>query len=303
MPNTQTISIVDSQSFSLSTRLFAANLYSSRDHWQVQNALCNFTKFHYIVDGQLSIVANGERFILNSGDFLILPAGTKHDISLIDDKKCLLYFADVSLHFDDNEFLTVLDTPYFVRVGLTNEMFNIFEDIIGTLSVENNHLISVKQSYLISKLLLVFFEHCDDTRMLERKPQQDAVYQTIDFIKQHYTEKLTVKQLAQMAFLSTTYYSIRFKSLTGLSPIQYVNSLRIKKAQELLETTDMSLNEIVDTINFGDLAQFCKAFKKYCGHTPTKYRNFAKNSTVLENNTIQQTRYGKHFSTNKNNLR
>lgn len=94
----------------------------------------------------------------------------------------------------------------------------------------------------------------------------------IEFINQHYTEKFSIPFLAQKCALSESAYRKRFKQLTGLSPIQYINKLKIEKACQLILTGDISMQEISDFLNFYNLPYFYKVFRENTGLTPMQYR-------------------------------
>lgn len=94
----------------------------------------------------------------------------------------------------------------------------------------------------------------------------------IDFINRHYTENFSIPHLAQKCALSESAYRKRFKQMTGLSPIQYVNRLKIEKACQLILTGDISMQEISDFLNFYNLPYFYKIFKDNTGVTPVQYR-------------------------------
>ena len=94
----------------------------------------------------------------------------------------------------------------------------------------------------------------------------------IEFINQHYTEKFCIPILAQKCALSESAYRKRFKQLTGLSPIQYINKLKIEKACQLILTGDINMQEISDFLNFYNLPDFYKVFRENTGLTPLQYR-------------------------------
>lgn len=94
----------------------------------------------------------------------------------------------------------------------------------------------------------------------------------IAFINQHYTEKFSIPLLAQKCALSESAYRKRFKQLTGLSPIQYINKLKIEKACQLILTGDIGMQEISDFLNFYNLPYFYKVFRENTGLTPLQYR-------------------------------
>lgn len=82
--------------------------------------------------------------------------------------------------------------------------------------------------------------------------------------------------LAEMAYavnLSTSHFYHLFKSETGMAPTRYVKEFRMSKAKELLETTFMSVKEIVTLIGAHDGSHFVRDFKRHYNLTPTQYRH------------------------------
>lgn len=97
----------------------------------------------------------------------------------------------------------------------------------------------------------------------------------ITYINHHYTDRFSVSQLAKQCAMSETVYRKRFKQLTGLSLIQYINRLKIKKACQMLQSGDISTKGISDFLNFYSLPYFYKVFRNYTGTTPNQYRDNA----------------------------
>ena len=95
----------------------------------------------------------------------------------------------------------------------------------------------------------------------------------LKYIRENYQSLITLETLAQLAGLSTNYFSYYFKNMTGLSPIDYLISYRIEKASNKLLSTDESITKIAFDSGFTDLSYFIKVFKSHTGLTPNKYRN------------------------------
>lgn len=95
----------------------------------------------------------------------------------------------------------------------------------------------------------------------------------ITYINHHYTDRFSVPQLAKQCAMSETVYRKRFKQLTGLSPVQYINRLKIEKACQMLQSGDISPKGISDFLNFYSLPYFYKVFKATTGLTPNQYRD------------------------------
>ena len=75
----------------------------------------------------------------------------------------------------------------------------------------------------------------------------------IAYIGRHYTDKLSIPELARRCAVSETVYRKRFRQLTGVSPVQYINGLKIEKACQMLKSGDISPGQISDFLNFYSL--------------------------------------------------
>lgn len=94
----------------------------------------------------------------------------------------------------------------------------------------------------------------------------------LDYIRAHYLETLTLQQVADFVHVSKNYFSILFKKVTGQNFIDYVITLRIQKAKELLAGTELKVYEVAEQSGFNDVKYFSKLFKKMTGHSPVDYR-------------------------------
>lgn len=104
-------------------------------------------------------------------------------------------------------------------------------------------------------------------------PIQESDECCLSYISQHYTDRFHVPQLAKRCAMSETAYRKRFRQLTGVSPVQYINRLKIEKACQMLQSGDISPNDISEFLNFYSLPYFYKVFKDITGQTPHQYRD------------------------------
>lgn len=91
------------------------------------------------------------------------------------------------------------------------------------------------------------------------------------YIEEHCTEKITLTDIADAVHVSSGYVSRFYKKNAGENLFDTINSLRIKKAKELLEQSDKKIYEIAELTGFEDTAYFSKVFKKYVGYSPKEY--------------------------------
>jgi AraC family transcriptional regulator len=84
---------------------------------------------------------------------------------------------------------------------------------------------------------------------------------------------LSVRELAQQVKLSTGHFIRLFKAETSLSPKQYVRSLRMKQAENLIYGSFLSVKEIAARLGVGDRSHFSRDFKKFHGRAPASCRH------------------------------
>ena len=84
--------------------------------------------------------------------------------------------------------------------------------------------------------------------------------------------ELSLTDTAAHVNLSVSRFRHLFKNETGMSVVQYVKTMRLKKAKELLESTPLSIKQIMAEVGIKDKSNFCRDFKKTYGLSPVKYR-------------------------------
>ncbi|ULO07683.1 AraC family transcriptional regulator [Paenibacillus sp. 19GGS1-52] len=98
-----------------------------------------------------------------------------------------------------------------------------------------------------------------------------------EYISKHLSEELSLDIVAGNVFISPKYLSKIFKEETGINYIDYVTDKRMEKALELMASTDMTVEQIANTVGYGSSAYFIKKFKGINGCTPKDYtRNLIK---------------------------
>ncbi len=102
--------------------------------------------------------------------------------------------------------------------------------------------------------------------------RRNMMAEAMAYIEQNMKEDMRIEILASRAYMSPSYFRKLFKEVTGLTPIEYINSLRISKARQLLEGGSCSVTEAGEAVGVNDLNYFSKIFKAASGMTPTEYK-------------------------------
>lgn len=97
-------------------------------------------------------------------------------------------------------------------------------------------------------------------------------YRSIRYIHDHYADRLTVKQLAEMEHYHPAYYRAWFYKVTGMNPTTYIHHVRLKAAKYLLKETDWTITTIAREVGYDYPASFTRLFVRYEGQTPQVYR-------------------------------
>lgn len=102
--------------------------------------------------------------------------------------------------------------------------------------------------------------------------KKDIITEIKQYICDHYEEDLNLSDLANRFFFNPYYLSQLFKERTGESYLNYLTTLRINKAKELIVSTDLRIHEICKMIGYSDASYFSRLFEKKVGSKPTEYR-------------------------------
>jgi two-component system response regulator YesN len=135
-------------------------------------------------------------------------------------------------------------------------------------------------------------EECIETvaefvrKFAESMEQRDIfssdIAKAMKYIQQNYASELTLNQVAGYVNMSAGYFSNLFKKETNVNFIEYLNKLRVEKAEKLLRGTSYKSFEIAEKVGFADNTYFCKVFKKMTGMSPSRYRSQEEGSFVKE---------------------
>ena len=100
----------------------------------------------------------------------------------------------------------------------------------------------------------------------------EEIVQTQVWLQDNFAKDISMAQLAQQFELSVRSLNRRFKAATGVSPLQYLQKIRIETAKDLLKTSNLSIHEIAEQVGYQDLAHFNRLFKRLLSTAPKQYR-------------------------------
>ena len=101
------------------------------------------------------------------------------------------------------------------------------------------------------------------------------------YIHEHYSEKISILEISQSAFISERECFRIFQEYLHITPVQYLKDYRIQKACDMLKNRNYSITHIAQECGLGSSSYFGKIFRKQVGCTPLKYRQGWQNNNIF----------------------
>jgi AraC-like DNA-binding protein/ligand-binding sensor protein len=138
-------------------------------------------------------------------------------------------------------------------------------------------VMSRKHYRAILDLLTIFAGHlsllADQLVLRHENSEAPDINRACEFIKDHLTEPLDLKLVAESANLSSCYFCKKFKESTGLTFTAYVARTRVEAAKKLLVNPQVRVSEVAFEVGFQSLTHFNRVFKEVAGLSPTQFRD------------------------------
>ena len=222
----------------------------------------------YIRKGTMRLGTEGRVQEAGKGQFVLLDCYGRHAYSTDTGWDCLWCHFDgiTARHWYRNIVSRVgnvfsLPDPQPV-IGKLTSIYNIFD----SAGLVREPLLSKYLTDILTSILL--YAPAD-----EKTDAHIGIAEKITaYISEHFTEALTVSQLASLAGLSDYHFIRIFKRQTGFTPHEYVLNTRMNMARYLLKNSELSVKDICFSTGFSCESVFCNAFKRKEGMTPTQYR-------------------------------
>lgn len=137
-------------------------------------------------------------------------------------------------------------------------------------------LLGTDEAMRVARLHLLDWHHVGQQPFaaLTRNRQLDdaTIAQCQEWIAQHYDHDAPVAAMARLSGLAERSFKRRFARATGMSPIEYVHTLRLEESKHVLETTDLPVEIVAQEAGYEDASFFGRLFRRKVGLTPAQYR-------------------------------
>ncbi len=206
---------------------------------------------------------NGKSYHVADGSVIYLP---KHSDYKVDSKElsgvgCYAVNFDLSQEFDDQPFVIKLRNP-----SQLEDMFVRTEKSFRTKEPGYNF----RAFAFVYELFYILGREI--TRGYLSSDKKQKLHPAISYIGENFLHTdISIEHVSEMCGMSSAYFRRLFGEEYGISPLKYINGLRLSRAKELLLSEMYSVSEIASLSGFSDECYFCKLFKKETGTTPIEY--------------------------------
>lgn len=222
----------------------------------------------YVISGKLKLRHDNEFTSASVGDVVIFPPNKEYEFKIfgVGEKN---YFWVHFTGIDVEKKLSLYNLDTFPAIHKTNTINNInetFKRLFKGFS-KNDRFKRHDLSSLLDKLLI------EVGRSIEAH-ETDRIFlsNSIRYLNEHYTDQIRIPELAKMEGMCMTLYNKLFKRQMGVAPTKYIMNLRIQHAIELLDTSDIPINEIGTICGYNNFNFFSRIFKSCVGKSPSEYR-------------------------------
>lgn len=212
------------------------------------------------------------KITLKSGDMFMLKPHSWH--SYFPEKRTgwveyWIGFKGINI---DNRFKNNFFRPDQIvyRVGHREDIVGLYEKALDIARKEK----ASYQQYLagIANLILGIMMYSDKNTLFQENEAYTRINRAKLIIREKLTTGISLEEIASEVNMSYSWFRKLFKEYTGLSPVNYIQEMKIERAKNMLMTSELSIKEIAYILNFESVSYFSLTFKNRTGKTPTQYR-------------------------------
>lgn len=210
-------------------------------------------------EGETRYTSDGKVYISNINNIAILPKGSDYDwcctkaghFSIVEFECEETYRGIFSFNVRNGEQYHKTVKKMEIRRTLKRTAYKLDElrDLYGIISA------------LLKK---------DDGKYMPSEKEK-KILPAIEYIAENYNKRIYNDDLASVTGLSTVYFRKLFKNVMGMSPTGYIQSVKMGKAEKMLQSDYSSVTDIAYSLGYNNVYEFSRDFKKYVGISPSKY--------------------------------
>ena len=242
-------------------------------HWHKELELV------YMIKGHLDVCINGKQKTIDDNELYFVNSEVIHVTDIEDDNKINIYLVVLLSYEFMRQFFPDIDSIVF-DVDTNKEakanIISSMQNIVKHCENSNDIFGDIKKYEEILKIYYELLKHCAvykrNNFVIKKHKNFGHAKKVIEYVGKHYTDEITLNDMAELAELSPAYFSKYFKDITGTSFCKYLNGIRLEHALKDMITQNMSVTDAAFNNGFPNVKSFITLCKKVYGYTPAQYR-------------------------------
>lgn len=258
----------------------------------------DFIELGFVAKGTYRVQTDIEKYTFEEGDCFVFNSSIEHKdlVSDTDVFICMIrmtkeYYKESIIYNFDNNILqkfyeNILQMNNYSeaifriksKAVLLNNWISYLELVMDEIMGKNHGWKYIAKGYLLRGAEIILSLTPNEVEVYLIKGRNESLFDEIKlYIEEHYAE-INVTMLVEQFSYNSDYYNRMFKKNSGITLREYIQEIKVKKAIELIKTSNLSMEEVAIRVGYANKTSFYKIFKSYSGLTPMEYKKrFEKN--------------------------
>ena len=228
----------------------------------------------YMIDGEMNALINGTRRRITNGEFFFCNSKDIHSTNVESGTKIYKYFVIQLSYSNILNFYGKDEQCYFdvYNPETYDEIKKQVEKLLGIVTSGDSYS-EIRINQVILEIFHILLTGCisDDFKLITKTFVDNGYAKCImKYVSAHYMEAISLGQLGNLVGLSPEYLSKYFKTTTNIGVLQYINLVRLHKANEEVINESSSITDAAINNGFPSVKAYCETCKKVLGITPSK---------------------------------
>lgn len=244
-------------------------------HYIQKDKGCDYSMLIYCTDGEGWYSIQGKKYILEKNSYIILPANTPYSFGANNDNPWTIYF----MHFRGRSAKYYHCGSYQPQSVVPDDnsrlqdRLQLFEEIYQCFSLSYT-IEYMRYTTACLGLFLASFLCLEQYNSIQtiNNSKMSFSAKVIHYMQENIQHNISLEELATHFKYSPSHFSMLFQRETGVSPISYLLRLKIQKACQYIELTNLKLKDIALALGFEEASYFSRLFTKIMGIPPSEYK-------------------------------
>ncbi len=240
--------------------------------WSIKNHSHEYYHLFYIIEGEGAFHIDEKKYEAKPNTCFIIPPNVFHELEKVKEDTLVSYEVKFVINDEELEQNLDLQSPAFTGDAFFKTVIPI---IVGNGRSKSAYYIKNTDAFLCS--LLVYISNADtsarapNSELIDTTGFHEITIRVIDYIEQYYMEHIYLDDIANHVDYNRNYLCSLFKKNTGITIVDYLNYVRIRKACEYISYSDIDISQVCYRVGFTNASHFNRTFKKFVGMPPSAF--------------------------------